>query len=203
MHGTGNVCNQIFWSLQAQKYLEKQSIKMPPGSTKNFFTSMLRGQSHKLPVCVEAYQCSVAVKLTELSDSVQEQLITFGTNPSSCVDKSKKMLRHAYVFYSHENSRVRKRNSYTVRLEQKLESGEHIVQVKYFILNDKKRVFTVCDTFQTFQSYIDNRMNQLLKVRKVSDNKLVPCTLFLEPVIYIDGTDGPCIIKMPNRFERD
>ena len=208
VHGTGNVCNQIFWSLQAQKYLEKQVVKMPAGSIKIFFNRMLRGQSHKLPVCVEAYQCSVAkplttIKLNDLAVGVKEQLINFGTCENSNLQKSKKILRYGFIFYSNEKSRVKKRNSFTVRLEQRLETGEDVVQVKYYILNDKKRVFGVCDTFRTFQSYIDNRMNQLQKVREVSHNKVVPCTLFLETVIFIHGTEGPCIIKMPNKVERD
>ena len=42
VHGTGNVCNQIFWSLQTQKYLENQSVKMSSGPVKNFFKVCLK-----------------------------------------------------------------------------------------------------------------------------------------------------------------
>ena len=49
VHGTGNVCNHIFWSLQAANYLEMQSINLPSSDIKKFYKGMLKGQTRKLP----------------------------------------------------------------------------------------------------------------------------------------------------------
>ena len=207
VHGTGNVCNQIFWSLQAQKHLEKQSIHLPSSEIKQFFVTMLKGQTHKLPSCVDGYQCLIAkplvkVNISKLEKTVVEQLEAIGINAQE-IDTSKKILRHDSVFYSKECSRVKKRNSYTVQLEQRLANDELVVQVRYYLISDLKHAYAVCDTFASRGPVVDNRMGFLLKVEKCRESVLVPCTLFQDPLVYIDGSEGPCIIKMPTRNERD
>ena len=161
VHGTGNVCNQIFWSLQAQKHLEIQATNILKGEIKTFFKSMLKGQSHQLPLGVDAYQCCICkplmpVILKDLEEGIKDQLATLCNleNENEEYQKSKKMMRHEYVFYS---------KFFTVRLQQKLQD---VVQVLYYLLNNERRAFAVCNTFRTTGPYITDRMLQIQKVEK-------------------------------------
>ena len=43
--------------------------------------------------------------------------------------------------YSSEYSRVKECNSYSVQLEMKLDSGEDVVQIRYFLVSGNKRVY--------------------------------------------------------------
>ena len=132
---------------------------------------MLKGQSHKLPTCLEAYQCPVAkpmveINLSQLQEGVRQQLVAFGTDEGSNVFKSKKLLRYEYVFYSNNCSRVRKRNSYTVKLEQKLDSDEDVVQVKYYLLNDKNRALLCVIPFKEMRHTLTTECSTCEKLQK-------------------------------------
>ena len=50
---------------------------------------------------------------------------------------------------------------------------------------------------------VDNQMKFLMKVEKCCESVLVPCILFQDPLAYIEGSEGSCIIKMPTKNERD
>ena len=148
VHGTGNVCNQIFGSLQIQKHLEKQSMCLPSSEIKQFFMTMLKGQTHKLPSCVDGYQCLIArplvkVNISKLEKKIVEQLEAIGINAQE-IDTSKKILRHDSVFYSKECSGGKKRNSYTVQLEQRLGNDALVVQDSHYLISDLKHAYDVC-----------------------------------------------------------
>ena len=128
-----------------------QSLDLPSSDIKQFYKNMLKRQTHKLPSCMDGYQCLIAkplvkVNVSKLEKRVVEQLQARDINVLE-IDKSKKVLRHNSIFYSKECSRVKKRNSYTVQLEQKLDNGETIVQVRYYLISGFKHAYAVCDTF--------------------------------------------------------
>ena len=50
---------------------------------------------------------------------------------------------------------------------------------------------------------VDNQMKFPMKVEKCCESVLVPCILFQDPLVYIEGSEGSCIIKMPTKNERD
>ena len=127
--------------------------------------------------CIDGYECRIAkplvkVNISKLQKNVVEQLKAIAINVQE-IGKSKKILRHDSVFYSKECSRVKKRNSYTVPLEQKLDDGETVVQIRYYLITHLKP-YAVC-TFASRGSVIDNGMNFLLKVEK--NSRVGSCTM--------------------------
>ena len=160
---------------------------------------MLKGQTHKLPSCLDCYQCLIVkplvkVNIPKLDKSVVEQLVANGINAHE-IDNSKKILRHDSIFYSKECTRVKTRDSYTVQLEKRLKNGETVVQVGYYLISDLKRAYAVCDTFASCGHVVDNQIDFLRTVEKCRESVLVPCTLFRDPLVDIEGSDGPCSLK--------
>ena len=167
-----------------------QSLDIPSSDIKQFYKNMLKRQTHKLPSCIDGYQCLIAkhlvkVNVSKLEKRVVEQQFLQAIDINVLeIDKSKKVLRHDSIFYSKECSRVKKRNSYTVQLEQMLDNGETIVQVRYYLISGFKHVYAVCDTFASRGSVVDNQMKFLMKVEKCCESVLLPCILFQDPLVY-------------------
>jgi hypothetical protein len=68
VHGTGNVCSQIFWSLQAQKHLELEVEKLEDGHLKSYFVKQLRGGTKQLPPHIDAHKCQVVTPIRLVAD---------------------------------------------------------------------------------------------------------------------------------------
>ena len=77
-----------------------QSINLPSSDIKQFYKAVLKGQTHKLPSCIDGYQCRIAkplvkVNISKLEKNV-EQLKAIEINVQEI---GKKILRHDSVYF--------------------------------------------------------------------------------------------------------
>lgn len=162
IHGTGNVCRQIFWTLHAQKRIETIS-NLEGGHLGNFLKGITEGStSQGKGKGIPAYQCVVIGKRDVdeiLEREVRIQLLKF----TNCDDvqeffKASKIIRGNCVFYSKACTKVRKRNSYTART-----NDGSIVEINSFLGHKHTlRVFAVCQKFDVQQQVLHSRTPHLM-----------------------------------------
>jgi hypothetical protein len=211
VHGTGNVCRQIFWMLQAQKRVEQMTYQMPAGSLRKFFRNMCEGSGSSLPSGVDAYQCSVIRPMVDfkegVSEDLQQKLTTIlGSEfvPDACFCCFK-IVRNGFVMYSKKCSRVKRRNSYTIALHSPLGNGCEIVQVEYFLVHKvSERVYAVARALKVHQFALPRRLPQVKEYVYSSTNfDVVRAENLREPVVFMQVGNKMYASLFPNHMERD
>ena len=164
VHGTGNVCRQIFWAMQVQKKLETENLN-DEGRFGDFVRS-LTDNTMPSKKSEEFYQCFVPeCKQLEgdLSNIVKKSLADMN---ESCLvkdyERSKKIIRNGFQMYSKSCSRVRRRNSYTLQLAKPLQDGSLAIEVDYYLINIINRhVFAVGKRLKPVRGVLAKRVPHL------------------------------------------
>lgn len=171
IHGTGNVCRQIFWAFQAQKRIVQtmnsyNTIK--EGTFKMFMEEML-DSSDKRKIGQEAHKCKVVKpqEITTLFDdnlkTQLDQMIQFSTE-SDFLNVSK-IIRHGFIMYCSSCSKVKKQNSFSIAFEQKSTDDIIGMEVNHFLLHkDTRHVFAVGKMLAAKGNIIDRRVPHLQKL---------------------------------------
>ncbi|KAL5016040.1 hypothetical protein ScPMuIL_005629 [Solemya velum] len=116
IHGTGNVCRQIFWTCQAQKRVEVKVRQLPPGNkVRNYMQSLLEANLDKLAMDAEAFQCSVkkvptCMITSHFAEEVKTQLrMWIGMDQESDFITVSKIVRNGHLMYSKVCAKVKNR----------------------------------------------------------------------------------------------
>lgn len=172
VHGKGNVCAQIFWSLQAQKRLEKECKFLPKKEVKTYVQKLLTGGARYLPRTLDGFKCDVVPPLLDvcnISEEIIAQLQTFYKDTINIqqIAKVYKIVRNEIIFYSKATPKVKKRNSYVALLENELEDGSDICLIEYFLVDkEKMKVFIVGTSFSTIRTVIADRVPHIQIIRQ-------------------------------------
>ena len=163
VHGTGNVCKQIFWAMQVQKKVETENIK-DSERIGDFIKNMTDSSRHS--DYEEYYQCLVTEHKKmekDLPQSVVNSLETINESISAeDYEFCKKIIRNGFQMYSKSCSRVKRRNSYTIQLDRTLEDGARVIEVDYYIVNKTtKHVFAVGKKLKPVTGVLQNRVPHL------------------------------------------
>lgn len=172
VHGTGIVCKQIFWALQAQKRVEMLSSQATSNHVQDFLQTMQDHRSKKFLPGSEAFQCSVVRSLktqVNLHREVKEHLKALGiTNSDSDYVNITKIARNGYQMYSKCCTRGKKQNSYTVKLQKPLEGNLDIIEVSRYIMEkNSRRVFAIGQLMKTAGPILPRRAAHLQKIESV------------------------------------
>ncbi|XP_033747169.1 uncharacterized protein LOC117332391 [Pecten maximus] len=209
VHGKGNVCAQIFWAMQAQKMLEKQTHVLPKGELRSFLQKLTTGGTKRMPATTPAYKCDVVPPVLDLHvihNSIQQQLKVFDqTIDMQDLGKVKKLVKNETIFYCQQISRVRRRNSYMVMLDKPLDDGSNILSVDYYILDRRRlKVFAAGAVYTEVRTVIPGRVPHIQQIRKQRDNVAVPAHWMKELLVFINlKEDHAYVSRFPNLVERD
>jgi hypothetical protein len=208
VHGTGNVCSQIFWSMQAQKHLELETEKLEDGDLKSYFVKQLRSGTRKLPPHVPAYKCEVVTPIRPVADLTEDmsRLLTDLASPQifEHIGKVLKILRNGFIFYSKCCVKVKKRNSFTALLESQLHDGADIVKVDYFLVDKQTmKVFVVGTTYCTTGPVVQGRALHVQNIQMKKEQTIFHAELLMEPVVHMMLEDDEFVARFPNFVERD
>ena len=174
IHGNGNVCKQIFWTLQSQKRIETKAKELSPErKVRNCMENAMESKSERFSETSEAFQCSV-IKLSlvtdTFSDEVKEQLSQ--QTGMNCEEKDflsvSKIARNGFMMYSKTCTKVRKQNSYTIQLNKSLSANAEAIAVevhKYLMDNQSRKVFAVGRLVVSCGSVLPRRVSYLQKIR--------------------------------------
>jgi len=148
IHGTGNVCRQIFWTFQAQKRIMQSEELLDEGEVRDYVQGMFEGREHR---CAgkEAYQCKI-VKTSSLKSNldvfVRDKLKSMTTTANINEDNffiASKVIRNGFYMYSSSCLKVKRQNSYTIAFEKSV-SGHIAIEIEQFLVEKKSRcVFAV------------------------------------------------------------
>ena len=209
VHGTGNVCRQIFWSLQAQKKVENLSHNFMDRPVKDFLQSMCEGHSNRFPESFDAYQCGVVkprVMDKPFTQDIKTLLQEFSLSDHfQNYMKAYRVVRNDFMLYSKGHRKGTRRNSYTVMLERPSYGGVTLVEIEFFLLDKgTKQVFAVGRGMRAVGSLVPRRSPHLQKyVYNSASCTLVPAELLKEPVVIIHRADMIVAAMLPNHVERD
>ncbi|XP_053398883.1 uncharacterized protein LOC123556697 [Mercenaria mercenaria] len=212
IHGTGNVCNQIFWTLQAQKRIESATRHLPDESKTKVFMQNMTESSERFGSNADAYQCKV-VKVTPLSvtvsNTVKMQLKEYvDSDVEDDFVSVSKIARNGFMMYSMQCSKVKKKNSYTICLSKRMPNFDQVnaVEVKSFIMEKRTRkVFALGRGVENSGSILQRRVPHLQKLIFQGNmyDMVVPVEHLGEPLMVIDTVGGVYGALLPNKIERD
>lgn len=209
VHGTGNVCRQIFWAFQAQKRIfhTMQNFDLTKeGKFKEFMEDMLDSNDKK--VGHDAYQCKV-VKVTDVKENFERQiqlklkdLIDFDND----LDFSyvSKIVRNGFFMYCLTSSKTKKQNSYTIALEKKTPLGEIAIEVQRYLFHRKTgRVFAVGKMITEGGLVLGRCVPHLQEMNVKNEISVVRAHDLKEPLFVIKTDNRVYGAMFPNHFERD
>jgi hypothetical protein len=164
VHGTGNVCRQIFWSFQAQKRLAQLSSSMPDCMSKDFiqFLEIRKRQSSR----TEAYQCWI-IKFSNNTSGFKQDILAKIEKEIGNADFStaSKIVRNGYTMYTKNSKKVKQQNSYTIKLNNR---DIYALETEHFIVqNDAERkVFAVGTALVKTGSTLEGTVPHLIQVTR-------------------------------------
>ncbi|XP_076113737.1 uncharacterized protein LOC143082060 [Mytilus galloprovincialis] len=207
IHGTGNVCKQIFWSLHAEKHVENMSIAGCNQKIEDFICELTSGKLASEKNCKKAYQCTVLNAkdiLEELQyyDEIKPVLSNFTVfQSSSDFLKASKIIRNGYVMYSRLCTKVKKRNSYSI----KLSGDEQYFEVEYFLCHKASlHVFAVGRKLVIVGGVLVSRVPHIKEVKLESDTVTVQRAEDLQDLVVNTRVDSRKYVSlMPNMIERN
>ncbi|KAL5011498.1 hypothetical protein ScPMuIL_004363 [Solemya velum] len=213
VHGTGNVCKQIFWALQAQKRVESRSCHAKSGKVQDFLKRLQDSRGENVNADSEAYQCSViksSKAQVKLNDDIKGSL-KFYANTDDDLDfiSISKIAKHGFQMFSKGCTKVRKQNSYTIKLNnvvEGLEGNGDIIEVASYVMEKRsKKVFAIGQLMTSTGSILPRRVPHLQKIENVGPkvNTVVPTDIFREPLMVIQGRADVYAALLPNNNERD
>lgn len=170
IHGTGNVCREVFWFLQAQKRVTKKVYSMQDdGNTESkAYKFMERMVTSSKKSGVGAYQCKV-IKVQDLQvelDQVIKEKLKKITNSECKTDFSlvAKVARNGFTMFSKACSKVKKQNSFCIMLEKPTAQVDAIEVHKFIMHNDTVKVFAVGRLMKMAESILDRRVPHLQRM---------------------------------------
>jgi len=169
VHGTGNVCRQIFWALQAQKRVESRSSLAKSSRVKTFLHGLQDSHSETFGKDAEAFQCSVVKSSTAkviFSQEVKNTLKSIMHTDRECDYLSiSKIARNGFQMYCKGCTRVKKQNSYTIKLNTTVEgtegNGDIIVVANYVMEKKSRKVFAIGQLMISVGSILPRRAPHL------------------------------------------
>lgn len=209
VHGKGNVCAQIFWAMQSQKMLEKQANILPKGELRAFLHKVTAGGAKRMPETIHGYMCDLVPPVQDLDNienCILQQLNALDQTVNvKNLGKVKKIVRSDRIFYCQQTSRVKKRNSFMVRLDQQVDNCSSILSVDYYIVDKETfKVFAVGSLFTEVGTVITGRATHIQKVRKQRDNVVVLAHWIKELLVFMNlKEDSKYVSKFPNLIEKD
>ncbi|KAL5020963.1 hypothetical protein ScPMuIL_000118 [Solemya velum] len=215
IHGTGNVCRQIFWTCQAQKRVEVKVRQLPPGNkVRNYMQSLLEANLDKLAMDAEAFQCSVkkvptCMITSHFAEEVKTQLrMWIGMDQESDFITVSKIVRNGHLMYSKVCAKVKKQNSYTIYLERSMNNEEDAkaIEVNIYIMEKiTKKVFAIGRLLNFSGPILQRRVPHLQKTvfHGSEHNDVVPAEYLREPLMVINAKSGVYAALLPNKIERD
>ncbi|XP_069136597.1 uncharacterized protein [Argopecten irradians] len=209
VHGKGNVCAQIFWAMQAQKRLERESNALPKGELRSFLQKLLAGGAKLLPKTIDGYKCDIVppmqnIQHQHLCNDILTQLQTLNQDINQLA-KVNKIIIDDIIFYCQASSKVKKRNSYMVSLDNPLDDGSDVFGVEYYIVEKSHmKVFAVGTTYSCSGTIIPGRAPHVQKVTSNRTSVVVPVHRFKELLIFVDlKEERRYVSKFPNFIEKD
>ena len=133
VHGTGNVCQQILWTINIQKRLavDLQYISNPV--FKGFVQKMIKiGRHVKISAVAENCKIAGALELFQPDDDLEEKLkLHFSTRDLGNVFKVKRVFKNDEIFFSAQYMRMEKRICYIVSLHP--DAGLTMGSIQFFV----------------------------------------------------------------------
>lgn len=208
VHGTGNVCRQIFWAFQAQKRIchTMQSFDQMKGQFKEFMEDMLDSNDKKIGH--DAYQCKV-VKVTDVKERFERQIhltlkdmINFDNDFE--FSNVSKIVRNGFLMYCLNCSKNKKQNSYKIALENKTPLGDIAIEVQRYVFHrETGRVFAIGKLITAGGLALGQRVPHLQIMNIKNEVSVVRAQDLKEPLFVIKSDTQVYGALFPNHFERD
>lgn len=177
IHGTGNVCRQVFWHLQAEKRIERKvkdlcikgSMQSKPCA---FLKRMIKTRSSaESSVGESAYKCNV-VKVNPLQEdldtSVKDKIRSMtGSDKRQDFSSVAKVIRNGFKMYNLSCTKVKQHNSYTILMECPEDQAEVIEITKYVMHNDTRKVLAIGRLLIRSDLIIERRVPHLQRLTLV------------------------------------
>ena len=213
VHGTGKVCYQILWAMQAKKRLSVDCIHMKDPALREFVQHAMNTR-REVKIKHEAINCKIAggMSTTVLNDDMIKKVKQIlGISDQDCignVSKVGRIILYDKVFFSKYYTRMIKRIGNIVLLhnddnEYSLDSV--IASVQYFLLhhNSNKCVAVVKNMkMNEHMALIHGSVSHLIAVQPENDDSEEQVILvedIQEKLLYLNGnTKRPCVARLPN-----
>ena len=206
VHGTGNVCLQILWTLQAQKQLAVDSQFISNPSMKLFVQKMIK-VGRQVKIKKDTKDCKIAggmepyrvddhmeQKMKELL-SVQELGATF---------KVLRIIKNDQIFFSFQYTRMEKRISHIVAIHSHPDISLASIQFFLYIEDSDSCIAVVKKITEDEGNLVHPTVNHLIKIDANFETDafyLVPVEKLEGKLLYLSGNpDLPCVSKLPNHF---
>ncbi|XP_033725139.1 LOW QUALITY PROTEIN: uncharacterized protein LOC117315101 [Pecten maximus] len=216
IHDTGNVCKQIIWSLQAQKRIESslRSRKFDSSNEVNcFLQDMLDTRSERFSADSEAFQCSIIKSSTSslalTPEDLNNQKSLVGTNKKEDFINVTKIARNGFQMYCKSLCKMKKQNSYTIKLEKLLKTNDgkdaDAVEVESYVMEKKTRkVFAFGKLLISSGSILPGRVPFLQKLEFDGNERVViPAETLRERMMIVPVKTSLFGAILPNNVERD
>lgn len=171
IHGTGNVCREVFWFLHAQKRVQKNVQQMHSNGMNDTkvlgFLERLSAASHK-QIGTEALHCNV-IKIQDLREDLHDDIRDKLREITNCDNRESfsvvaKIARNGFTMYSMAVNKVKKQNSYTLLLENNQDGADMIEVERYIMHNQTHQVFAVGRLMKKEGPILDRRVPHLQRV---------------------------------------
>ncbi|XP_069108908.1 uncharacterized protein [Argopecten irradians] len=177
-----------------------------------FLKSLLDPRSETFTNDCEAFQCAVVKNSSptvKLPDEVKEYLKErVGTDVEADYINISKIARNGFQMYSKSCLRVKKQNSYTIKLERPVQMKDKTCQLvevqSYVMVKSSRKVFAIGRVMEFSGSIIPRRMPQMQKIESVGDRLYaIPAENLLETMMVVKNRSSVYAALLPNNNERD
>ena len=208
-HGTGDVCLQILWTVQAQKRLAVDAQYINNHFLKGYVQKMVKA-GRSVTIKLEAKNCKVAgglksLVLTEdIRNKLQQLLDISEQEPLGKVFKVLRVVIGDTVFFSKEYVRMKKRIVHTVLTK---DDNIHIATINYFIYHSNSdQCFAVVHKLEMSENpLLHPLINHLICLKKANDQSdekyIISVDKIKEKLLVLNGNiNYSCICRLPNPY---
>ncbi|VDI45631.1 Hypothetical predicted protein [Mytilus galloprovincialis] len=207
VHGTGNVCLQILWTLQVQKKLVVDSVFITNPIFKGFVDKMVKVGRH-VKIKAVAANCKIAGSMTifKPDNVLTEKLKTlFSVDTLGNLFKVLRIFKGDEIFISEQYTRMAKRISYIVSLDP--ETGVSMGAIQYFIYHgDTNSCVAVIKPIFSHNTkpLLHASVHHLIQINKTFNDRLlevVKVQSINQKLLYISGNEkNICVSRLPKLF---
>jgi hypothetical protein len=201
IHGTGNVCKDVFWQLQAKKRVEKKIAEISEDSfSKQKIIDIIKSKNHSIKEG-NAKQCHVVKPFPIKTITAYEAEFLqskFKTTDKTKFHQSSKIVHNGFVMYSHSTKKIKRQNSYTIMMH----SGSAMEVDKYIVHVKSGQVFASGHVFQLSDPILPNRVYYMRQMN-LQGPLVVKVSNLREPLIVINGENKVFAALLPNHHETD
>lgn len=208
VHGTGDVCLQILWLIQAQKRLLVDSYKIRSPGIKKFVEELMLTGRKNVTIKHVAKNCSIAGGMTDIlnNNSLPMDKIRKVLNISEPeVGKVSKVLRVVnkdVIFYSEQYTRMKKRIGFIVLIEH--ENGTGMASVQYYVYHHKSDQCVAVVrplVIDNNNPLVNVNVKHLIRVKKLEEENIVLVENIKEKLLFLNGNKKfLCIARLPNLY---